>query len=108
MSEEYIIFAGSVGGLPDFNQAYGYFTHIEDQKTINALSSAEIWTEKDLEMHFREHPVIMDALLNMENLPERYTVFMAEVIDKESLETEIPNILERYPNLQYRFCLNEE
>ncbi len=108
MSEEYIIFAGSVGGLPDFNQAYGYFTHIEDQKTINTLSSAEIWKESDLELHFKEYPAIMDALLNMENLPERYTVFMAEVQDRETLETEIPNILQRYPDLQYRFCLNDE
>ncbi|NOQ37457.1 hypothetical protein GQ472_01085 [archaeon] len=108
MSEEYIILAGNVGGLPDFYKAYGYLTHIQDQETISKLSSTEICNDNDLDMHFKEFPVIMDALQNMDNLPERYTVFTAEVLDRKTLEKDIPKFLDRYQEIQYRFCQNDE
>ncbi len=103
MSEEYIIFAGSVGGLADFNQALGYMNHLIDLGILKNRMALEIWNKDSIDSYFYDDFNIKKVLLGMENLPKSYTVFRAEVLDHEGMENNLEKMSERYPDLKHEF-----
>ncbi|MCK4809003.1 MAG: hypothetical protein KAS90_05245 [Candidatus Aenigmarchaeota archaeon] len=103
MSEEYIIFAGSAGGLPDFNQALGYIKHMVDQDILKNVRALEVWDEEAIDVCFYDDFNIKGVLLGIDNLPKRYTVFRAEVLDHEAMEDNLEKMSNRYPDLKHEF-----
>ena len=103
MSEEYIVFAGSVGGLADFNQALGYMNHLIDLGILKNRMALEIWNKDSIDSSFYDDFNIKKVLLGMDNLPKKYTVFRAEVLDHEGMEDNLEKMTERYPDLKHEF-----
>jgi len=103
MSEEYIIFAGSAGGQMTFQQVLGYMDHLIDLNILKDCMAVEIWNEESIDLYFYDDFNIKEVLLGMENLPKRYTVFRAEVLDHEAIEDNLEKMSDRYPDLKHEF-----
>ena len=101
MSEEYIIFIKGSGGY-NFDLR-GYLKHMSDQKILGNIKYGEIWKEEDIDLHFFEDEAVKKALLETENLPQKYTFFQAKINNIGKLIENLSLIKETYPELTYKY-----